>query len=162
MHISLEPATVLPRLKDLYHCHLHSALEKRRHGWIAQSLTASKPRHHPMSDLEAPAPNTYLQRLTHANLSPLSASGMAQICSVLSPSPSPTLSPPDPCQGSPRVKWRHLEGDNLSAACTQSPNDLVAHGVCGTPVEKTKLAPPTLMKAFAPFPWATELLSPFA
>ena len=69
----------------------------------------------------------------------------------------PTRSPPHPYQGSPGVKWRHLEGDNLSAARAQGPNDLMANGICGAPVEKTKLGPPTLV-ASAPFSGATELL----
>lgn len=85
----------------------------------------------------------------------------AQICSVLNPTPSPNPALPHPCLGSPGVKWRHLEGDNLSAACAQGPNDLMAHRVCGASVEKTKRGPPTL-RASAPFPWATELLGPFA
>lgn len=80
----------------------------------------------------------------------------AQICSVLSPRPHPKRSPPHPCQGSPGVKWRHLEGDNLSAARTQGPNDLMANGICGAPVEKTKLGPPTLV-ASAPL-WGHRVL----
>lgn len=82
---------------------------------------------------------------------------------LLSPQPAPAQppAPPNPCWGSPRVKWRHLEGDNLSAACAQGPNDLMAHGVCGAPVEKTELGPPTLV-ASAPCPWTRGLSGPLA
>lgn len=61
--------------------------------------------------------------------------------SFLSPRPGPLLfSPyPSPCLGLPGVKWRHLEGDNVSAACTQGPDHLMADGIRGTPVEKPKL-----------------------
>lgn len=61
-------------------------------------------------------------------------------CSVLGPRPGPLLSPPNPhpCLDLPGMKWRHLEGDNLSAACTQGPDHLMAHRVCGTPGKKPK------------------------
>lgn len=91
------------------------------------------------------------------SVSPTDQSGQ----SSASPSPSSSLAPPNPGWGSPRVKWRHLEGDDLSAACAQGPNDLMAHGVCGAPVEKTELEPPTLV-ALAPLPWTRELLGPSA
>ena len=60
----------------------------------------------------------------------------AHVCWVLSPTHRPAH--PHHCLCSPGVKCRHLEGDDLSAACAQGPDDLMAHWVCGASVEKTK------------------------
>ena len=99
-------------------------------------------------------------RLMNVNLSPQTAHGMGP--ALLGPQHHSGPSPAHPHRGlgSPGVKWCHLEGDDLSAACAQGPDDLMAHWVCGTSVEKTK-AGATHSGGLCSFPLGLRALGSF-
>ena len=99
-------------------------------------------------------------RPMNVNLSPQTAHGMG--LDLLGPQPHSGPSPAHPHRGlgSPGVKWCHLEGDDLSAACAQGPDDLMAHWVCGTSVEKTK-AGATHSGGLCSFPLSLRALGSF-
>lgn len=101
--------------------HIPKSLDKICNEFL--SGTASKPEETPGS----------LSQLLISNSKPARSSAPDQAGPLLfSPYPPPGL-------GLPGVKWSHLEGDNVSAACAQGPDHLMADRVRGTPVEKSKL-----------------------